>query len=208
MRKPDHLPHDAQECSGPHFPLPGLRMSAPALGSRYYSASTARRIFNGAPAWSIAVLAGRGRARCSAPWCLCSKDRVDAEIPPCGRGLLPMCCRRRWPIPVSCSAASLCVTGTIGVGTAWLVTAHRFRAGMRLAWLLPLPLAVPTYITAYVYVEIFDAAGPVQMGSQRNGLDVAGRLLVSRGALPPGLRSGDVLRAVPVRVHRRAARCS
>ena len=33
-----------------------------------------------------------------------------------------------------------------------------------LAWLLPLPLAVPTYITAYVYVEIFDAAGPVQIG--------------------------------------------
>ncbi|HEX8663745.1 MAG TPA: iron ABC transporter permease, partial [Beijerinckiaceae bacterium] len=56
--------------------------------------------------------------------------------------------------------AVLC--GTIGVATAWLVTAHRFPGRDILAWLLPLPLAVPTYITAYVYVEVFDAAGPVQ----------------------------------------------
>ncbi len=56
------------------------------------------------------------------------------------------------------------VAGAVGVGAAWLVTAHRFPGRDWLAWLLPLPLAVPTYITAYVYVELFDAAGPVQMG--------------------------------------------
>ncbi|MET0745156.1 MAG: iron ABC transporter permease [Microvirga sp.] len=56
------------------------------------------------------------------------------------------------------------VAGSIGIGTAWLVTAHRFPGRGALAWLLPLPLAMPTYITAYIYVEIFDAAGPVQMG--------------------------------------------
>jgi iron(III) transport system permease protein len=55
------------------------------------------------------------------------------------------------------------VTGAIGIGTAWLVTAHRFPGRDAFAWLLPLPLAVPTYITAYVYVEVFDAAGPLQM---------------------------------------------
>lgn len=55
------------------------------------------------------------------------------------------------------------VTGVVGVGTAWLVTAHRFPGRDLLAWLLPLPLAVPAYITAYIYVEVFDAAGPVQM---------------------------------------------
>ena len=54
------------------------------------------------------------------------------------------------------------LTGIVGVGTAWLVTVHRFPGRDWLAWLLPLPLAVPTYITAYVYVEVFDAAGPVQ----------------------------------------------
>jgi len=56
------------------------------------------------------------------------------------------------------------LAGTIGISTAWLVTAHRFPGRGALAWLLPLPLAMPTYITAYIYVEIFDAAGPVQMG--------------------------------------------
>ena len=56
------------------------------------------------------------------------------------------------------------VAGTIGIATAWLVTAHRFPGRTLLAWLLPLPLAVPAYITAYIYVEIFDAAGPVQTG--------------------------------------------
>jgi iron(III) transport system permease protein len=55
------------------------------------------------------------------------------------------------------------VAGSMGITTAWLVTAHRFPGRNVLVWLLPLPLAVPTYITAYIYVEIFDSAGLVQM---------------------------------------------
>ncbi|WP_244445164.1 iron ABC transporter permease [Microvirga sp. BSC39] len=55
------------------------------------------------------------------------------------------------------------VAGSMGITTAWLVTAHRFPGRDVLVWLLPLPLAVPTYITAYIYVEIFDSAGLVQM---------------------------------------------
>jgi len=55
------------------------------------------------------------------------------------------------------------VAGSMGVTSAWLVTAHRFPGRGMLVWLLPLPLAVPTYITAYIYVEIFDSAGLVQM---------------------------------------------
>jgi len=55
------------------------------------------------------------------------------------------------------------VAGSMGITTAWLVTAHRFPGRSILVWLLPLPLAVPTYITAYIYVEIFDSAGLVQM---------------------------------------------
>jgi iron(III) transport system permease protein len=55
------------------------------------------------------------------------------------------------------------LAGSMGITTAWLVTAHRFPGRNALVWLLPLPLAVPTYITAYIYVEIFDAAGLVQM---------------------------------------------
>ena len=54
------------------------------------------------------------------------------------------------------------VTAIIGTGTAWLVTAFRFPGRDAFAWLLPLPLAIPTYIVAYIYVDICDALGPVQ----------------------------------------------
>ncbi|MBM6580215.1 iron ABC transporter permease [Microvirga sp. BT689] len=55
------------------------------------------------------------------------------------------------------------VAGSMGITTAWLVTAHRFPGRGILVWLLPLPLAVPTYITAYIYVEVFDSAGLLQI---------------------------------------------
>ncbi|MDP2411118.1 MAG: iron ABC transporter permease [Pseudolabrys sp.] len=54
------------------------------------------------------------------------------------------------------------VTAVAGVGTAWLVTTFQFPGRTVMLWLLPLPLAIPTYIAAYVYVDILDAAGPVQ----------------------------------------------
>ncbi|MDP3258390.1 iron ABC transporter permease, partial [Bosea sp. (in: a-proteobacteria)] len=52
--------------------------------------------------------------------------------------------------------------GLIGVGTAWLVTQFEFPGRSSLEWLLVLPLALPTYITAYVYVEILGFQGPFQ----------------------------------------------
>lgn len=54
------------------------------------------------------------------------------------------------------------VCAAIGVGTAWVITAYRFPGRDMLAWMMPLPLAFPTYIVAYVYVEFLDALGPVQ----------------------------------------------
>lgn len=56
--------------------------------------------------------------------------------------------------------ALLC--GTIGVATAWLVTQYEFPGRASLQWLLVLPLAMPTYITAYVYVEFLGFQGPLQ----------------------------------------------
>jgi iron(III) transport system permease protein len=56
------------------------------------------------------------------------------------------------------------ITGVTGIGTAWLVTAYRFPGRTSFRWLLPLPLAIPTYIVAYVYVDVFDPLGPVQSG--------------------------------------------
>src|SRR5882757_2866716 len=45
------------------------------------------------------------------------------------------------------------LTAIIGTGTAWLITAYRFPGRDTLAWALALPLAFPTYIVAYVYVD-------------------------------------------------------
>ncbi len=55
-------------------------------------------------------------------------------------------------------------TLVIGTGTAWLVTMYRFPGRSVLDRLLVIPLAMPTYIVAYCYVELLDYAGPVQSG--------------------------------------------
>jgi iron(III) transport system permease protein len=55
-----------------------------------------------------------------------------------------------------------CLTLIIGAGAAWLVTMYIFPGRNLLNWLLILPLALPTYITAYCYGEFLDFTGPVQ----------------------------------------------
>lgn len=50
----------------------------------------------------------------------------------------------------------------IGAGSAWLVTAFDFPGRRILDWALLLPLAVPTYIVAYAYLDIMHPIGPVQ----------------------------------------------
>jgi iron(III) transport system permease protein len=50
----------------------------------------------------------------------------------------------------------------IGVGAAWLVSRYRFFGRSVLQWALILPLAVPTYLSAYCFVELLDYTGPVQ----------------------------------------------
>lgn len=50
----------------------------------------------------------------------------------------------------------------IGTGTAWLVSAYDFPGRGVLAWALLLPLAVPTYIVAFTYLDLLHPLGPVQ----------------------------------------------
>ena len=50
----------------------------------------------------------------------------------------------------------------LGTAAAWLVTMYRFPGRALLDRLLVLPLAMPTYIVAYCYVELLDYSGPVQ----------------------------------------------
>jgi len=54
------------------------------------------------------------------------------------------------------------LTLTFGACTAWLVTMCRFPGRALLDRLLVLPLAMPTYIVAYAYVELLDYSGPLQ----------------------------------------------
>ncbi|MEM7538770.1 MAG: iron ABC transporter permease [Chloroflexota bacterium] len=52
----------------------------------------------------------------------------------------------------------------LGVGCAWLVTAYDFPGRRWLERLLMLPLAIPGFIMGFVYVAIFEFAGPIQTG--------------------------------------------
>lgn len=50
----------------------------------------------------------------------------------------------------------------VGTGAAWLVSAYDFKGRGILEWALLLPLAVPTYIMAYAYLDVLSPLGPVQ----------------------------------------------
>ncbi|UYO53152.1 ABC transporter permease [Rhodopseudomonas palustris] len=69
------------------------------------------------------------------------------------------------PRAVSDTALLIAGVGTltllIGTATAWLVSSHEFPGRTALIWLLPLPLSVPTYLSAYVYVDLFEPLGLV-----------------------------------------------
>jgi iron(III) transport system permease protein len=54
------------------------------------------------------------------------------------------------------------VSTALGIGLAWLVSAHRFPGRTVLGWALVLPLAVPAYILGFVTTSVFGVAGPIQ----------------------------------------------
>ena len=54
------------------------------------------------------------------------------------------------------------VVAVLGTGTAWLVAAYDFPGRRLLGWALLLPLAVPTYIVAYAYLDLLHPVGPFQ----------------------------------------------
>jgi iron(III) transport system permease protein len=73
----------------------------------------------------------------------------------------------------------------VGTGTAWAVSLHEFRGRAMLLWLLPLPLAIPTYLAAYVYVDLFEPLGLVH------------RLLAAWLPMPDAVRLLPNLRSLP-----------
>ncbi len=68
----------------------------------------------------------------------------------------------------------------VGTGLAWLVTRYRFPGRGVFEWLLILPLAMPAYVIGFVFLAVFDYAGPVQR---------ALRALVGRGLWFPDIAS-------------------
>jgi iron(III) transport system permease protein len=70
------------------------------------------------------------------------------------------------PLYVANTALLMALAGslalTIGITTAWLVSAAQFPGRRILAVALVLPLAVPAYIAAYIYADILSFGGPVQ----------------------------------------------
>ncbi|MFV9473681.1 ABC transporter permease [Advenella sp. RU8] len=54
------------------------------------------------------------------------------------------------------------VVACLGTGSAWLTTAYQFPTRSILMWALLLPLAVPTYIMAFAYLDVMHPLGPIQ----------------------------------------------
>ncbi|MCQ7060758.1 iron ABC transporter permease [Escherichia coli] len=54
------------------------------------------------------------------------------------------------------------MVGVIGVGSAWAVTAWDFPGRKILSWALLLPLAMPTYIVAFAWLDLLHPIGPLQ----------------------------------------------
>ncbi len=72
----------------------------------------------------------------------------------------------------------------IGALTAWLVTAYDFPGRGLLQWALLLPLAMPTYIIAYAYLDLLHPIGPVQ-----SALRAMLGITSPRGLILPDIRS-------------------
>ncbi len=56
----------------------------------------------------------------------------------------------------------LSLTFILGVSLAWLTSVCDYPGRKLFSWLLLLPLAVPTYVLAFVFLGLFDFSGPVQ----------------------------------------------
>lgn len=75
-----------------------------------------------------------------------------------GANMLPTALRETGLLMVSVGL----LTGGVGLVAAWLVTHYEFPLRRVFDWALVLPLAVPTYLAAYAYVEVLDFTGPLQ----------------------------------------------
>jgi len=71
----------------------------------------------------------------------------------------------------------------LGAALAWLVATCEFPGRKFFDWALMLPLAIPAYVLAFVYVGLLDFSGPVQTWLREIGVD----------AFPPVRSAGGVV---------------
>jgi iron(III) transport system permease protein len=60
------------------------------------------------------------------------------------------------------TAGVLSLTALMGVSLAWLTSVCEYPGRKLFTWALLLPMAVPAYVMAFVFLGVFDFAGPVQ----------------------------------------------
>jgi iron(III) transport system permease protein len=75
------------------------------------------------------------------------------------RNLLPDYTANTLILSMGCTV----LTFVLGVSSAWIVSRYHFWLRRPLEWLLILPLAIPSYITAYAYAGFFDYGGTLEL---------------------------------------------
>jgi len=53
-------------------------------------------------------------------------------------------------------------TLVLGISLAWLLTRYRFVGSTLWGWIVILPLAIPSYVLAYIYTYVMGKGGPVE----------------------------------------------
>jgi iron(III) transport system permease protein len=145
----------------PHSPRhrPAQSLRPPALGDLASSIAAWRRRRGDSPLWTaVPALLAAVMALPLATVAVLSLTAPANVWPQLVRTVLPATL-----LDTAILLAGVAVlTLTFGACTAWLVTMCRFPGRALLDRLLVLPLAMPTYIVAYAYVELMDYAGPFQ----------------------------------------------
>jgi len=70
---------------------------------------------------------------------------------------------------VSLATSVSLLTLTLGVSLAWVVVRYEFPGRQVWEWVLVLPLAMPTYVLAYVYAHLLGMGGPIDQWWQSIG---------------------------------------
>jgi len=147
------LARDAPPPPAPAPPL-GWRAALVAAAARW-------RVRTGfAPGWTlfVAVLAGLMALPQVTILALALAPQTESVWPHLVRTVLPAALADTGLLLLGVGALAL----AFGTCTAWLTTMYRFPGRAVLDRLLVVPLAMPTYIVAYCYVELLDFSGPVQ----------------------------------------------